>query len=256
MLFHFLRARKDLLFANVSTGKKYFALIKGHFTRYRQRSLPGCRRDNWLSETHGSLLRDIFIQVFSLCGRHLICVKSTSIRSKTHSMTDCRIMKLHTSLGDDKRGFTDLIAQIFIQISRMSQQVSWVRLLDLDGNEYKATSVSKVSLSSAAYVDDFLRAVKTENINKLSSFSIAELKVYKNKEEYEAQKESMKGNSAIKGLGATESLALIVVVPPLFKFVKEPHPKRKERWILLNKMLEENARRAKALKLEEDSDSD
>jgi serine/threonine protein kinase len=95
----------------------------------------------------------------------------------------------------------------------------WFELVDSQGEPYKGTSASKVSLPSAADVDDFRDAVKAKLTNKLSFVDADDLLVYANKAAFDA------GNllnasfplelSGECTLGNSEEAALIVIVPAL-----------------------------------------
>ena len=110
----------------------------------------------------------------------------------------------------------------------MSTTSVWFLLVDSNGEPYKKTSADKVKLSTASDVADFRKAVKTENSRKLSSFDAADLVVYKNKESFEKRnskveqerKVPLKSSCLLDGLGETEEEALIVVVPPLDKYIE------------------------------------
>ena len=140
----------------------------------------------------------------------------------------------------------------------------WFLLLDAaTGEPYKGTTADKVALSSTADVADFRDAVKTKHSNKLSSFDAADLLVYKNKTAFdkrnadadEEKVEPLEEDSVLDGLGSSKKEALIVVVPSSrgpsrsssesSLFGKEPNPKRKQRWIELNEILEGNAKKSK-----------
>jgi hypothetical protein len=91
----------------------------------------------------------------------------------------------------------------------------------------------------------------------------ADLFVYKNRQSFdkrnavndENEKESpLEEDSLVDGLGTSKKEALIVVVPSsaaaqsqssLVEKVSQPHPKRKQRWIELDKVLESNAKKTK-----------
>ena len=95
----------------------------------------------------------------------------------------------------------------------------WFLILDSTGEPYKGTTASKVSVSSSADVDDFRKAVKAENSNKLSTFDAADLLVYKNKAAFdkrnaqEGKQEPLEEDSFINGLGTSKKEALVVFVP-------------------------------------------
>ena len=131
----------------------------------------------------------------------------------------------------------------------------WFQLLDsASGEPYKQTTADKVSVSSSADVADFRDAVKAKHSNKLSTFDAADLLVYKNKAAFVDEKEKpLKSSHPLYALGKTEEENdMIVVVVPSSRSTsessltgKEPNPKRKQRWIELNKVLEGNAKKSK-----------
>lgn len=57
----------------------------------------------------------------------------------------------------------------------------WLQLFDSDGQPYKGSSASSLSLNPWAVVDERRQAVVTKNPNMLSSVDAAQLKVFKNK---------------------------------------------------------------------------
>ncbi|KAJ3194121.1 hypothetical protein HDU67_004850, partial [Dinochytrium kinnereticum] len=120
-----------------------------------------------------------------------------------------------------------------------------------------------VSVGSSADVDDFREAVKAKNPNKLSFVDASDLIVYKNKATFdkrnaaidEEKEEPLEEDSLIDGLGASKKEAVVVVVPLSGSSSrstsassltgKEPNPKRMQRWIELNAILEGNAKKSK-----------
>ncbi|KAJ3199502.1 hypothetical protein HDU67_002777, partial [Dinochytrium kinnereticum] len=110
-------------------------------------------------------------------------------------------------------------------------------------------------------------AVKAKNSNKLSSVDARDLLVYKNKSAFdkrnaavdEGKEEPLKSSCPLDGLGETgkEEDILVVVVPSSRssrrntsesnRTGKEPNPKKKERWIKLNEILEGNATKFKTI---------
>ncbi len=86
-------------------------------------------------------------------------------------------------------------------------------LTDVNGRPYKNTSFDFISLPSKTRVADFRDAVKGKNSNKLSFVDASDLKVFKNKESFDAGEEPLKAYGDLKGLGESEENALIVVAP-------------------------------------------
>jgi hypothetical protein len=145
--------------------------------------------------------------------------------------------------------------------SALTSPFVWFLLLEsATGKPYKGTSADKVAVSSPADVADFRKAVKAEHSNKLSSFDAADLLVYQNKAAFdkrnaavdEGMEEPLEEDSFINGYGASKKEALVVVVPSSRRSTsesslvgKEPNPKRKQRWIELNEILEGNAKKSK-----------
>ena len=146
--------------------------------------------------------------------------------------------------------------------------VVWFLLLDsASGLAHKGTSADKVAVSSSADVADFRDAV-IEKFDKqkssvLTGFASSQLDVYKNKAAFDkrnaavdnGKEEPLEEDSLIDGLGTSKKEALIVVVPSSRSSSrstsessltgKEPNPKRKQRWIELNEILEGNAKKSK-----------
>ncbi|KAJ3214469.1 hypothetical protein HDU67_001654 [Dinochytrium kinnereticum] len=144
--------------------------------------------------------------------------------------------------------------------------VVWFLLVDsASGLPYKGTTADKVSVASSADVADFRKAIKAKNSNMLSSVDADELLVYKNKSSFdkrnaavdEGKEEPLNSSCPLDGLGETEEEKdmLVVVVPSSRSSSrstsasgltrKEPNPKRKQRWIELNRILEANAKKSK-----------
>jgi hypothetical protein len=149
-----------------------------------------------------------------------------------------------------------------------SPPLVWYLLLDsASGEPYKNTSVSSVVRSSLVVpvVDQFRKAVHLEydKPKYLQDTPPSALLVYKNKAAFdkrnaavdEGKEEPLKSSCLLDGLGITEEDALIVVVPSSRSSSrstsessltgKEPNPKRKQRWIELNDILEGNAKKSK-----------
>jgi hypothetical protein len=145
----------------------------------------------------------------------------------------------------------------------------WFLLVDsVTGQPYKGTTADKVSIASTADVADFRDAVKKKDKDDgdagvLNPFKSSQLLVYKNKASFdkrnaaadEGKEEPLKSSHHMDGLGETEEEALIVVVPSSESIsqsasefstaIKQPHPKRKQRWIELNAILEGNSKKSK-----------
>jgi hypothetical protein len=77
-------------------------------------------------------------------------------------------------------------------------------------------------MSLNTVVDQFRKAVKVENPNKLSSIGASDLLVYRNRETFdkrnaeEGKEVPLKVDAIINGLGVLMKEALIVVVPRRF----------------------------------------
>ncbi|KAJ3329493.1 hypothetical protein HDU76_007808 [Blyttiomyces sp. JEL0837] len=132
----------------------------------------------------------------------------------------------------------------------MSSDLLWFLLVDAaTGLPYRGTTATSVSLPPDSVVDQFRDAVKAEKPNKLSSVDASDLVVYKNKDAFdkrdadEGKEEPLDPTESLGLLGSKEDM-LVVVVPSstsssesLESIEKEPHPKRKRRWIQLNERL-------------------
>ncbi len=138
-----------------------------------------------------------------------------------------------------------------------SSPLIWFQLLDSTAEElYKGTSA--VSLPPGSVIAQFRDAVKAKHANKLFSVVSGDLLVYENKYAYvEGKHKPLKSSCPLDGLGNTEEVEdmLLVVVPssrPSSQSSsessltsKEANPKRKQRWIELNAVLERNAKKSK-----------
>jgi hypothetical protein len=72
------------------------------------------------------------------------------------------------------------------QSSMSLNPLVWFQLLDATtGQPYKATTATKVTVSSSADVDDFRKAVHLENSSILTGIASSQLIVYKNKSAFE-----------------------------------------------------------------------
>jgi hypothetical protein len=144
----------------------------------------------------------------------------------------------------------------------------WFLLLDsATGLPYKGTSADYVFLPSTAVIAQFRDAV-IEKFDKqkssvLTGFASSQLDVYKNKAAFnnrnatvdEGMEEPLEEDSFINGYGASKKEALVVVVSSSKSsnrstsesslVGKEPNPKRKQRWIELNEILEANSKKSK-----------
>jgi hypothetical protein len=132
----------------------------------------------------------------------------------------------------------------------------WFLLLDsATGERYKGTSADYVSLPPASVIAQFRDAVKSKHSNKLSTFDAADLLVYKNSAPFvDGKEEPLDPTEFLGFLGSKEDM-LLVVVPSSRSSSrstsessltgKEPNPKRKQRWIALNEILEGNAKKSK-----------
>jgi hypothetical protein len=96
----------------------------------------------------------------------------------------------------------------------------WYQLVDsADGKAFRGADAAKVSVPLNAEVDDFRKAVKSDNPNNLSTVDAANLVVYKNKDAFDKRnnakdkEEPLKSSAPLHALGPTEEKALIVLVP-------------------------------------------
>ena len=111
----------------------------------------------------------------------------------------------------------------------MSSTSVWYLLVDSNGQPYKKTSADLVELpSTTCVIAQFRDAVKLKNSPILGGFTSSQLIVYKNKESFEKRNTRveqerevpLKSSGLLDGLGVTEEEALIVVVPPLDKYIE------------------------------------
>ncbi len=104
-------------------------------------------------------------------------------------------------------------------MSNSSSEVKlWFQLFDENGNYYKNTSGTKVSVKNGDIVADFRDAVKAEYAEILSSVNAADLLVYVNKDAFDMRnalgiQAQLKPSYPLDGLGNTKDEALVVVVP-------------------------------------------
>ena len=143
------------------------------------------------------------------------------------------------------------------QPSVVSHRPIWFVLLNsADGRPYKGTTASKVSVSSSADVDDFRIAVYVMNSSILTGIAPSQLLVYKNKASFDKRSAMVKleEDVLVADLGKSKKEALVVVVPSSSisssrsksgRTGKEPNPKRKQRWIELNGVLERYTKKSK-----------
>ncbi len=76
----------------------------------------------------------------------------------------------------------------------------WFLLLGSDGQAYKGSSASSLSLNPSAVVDELRQAVVTKNPNMLSSVDAAQLKVYESKAAFIAKEEPLGEEVIVSGL--------------------------------------------------------
>jgi hypothetical protein len=147
---------------------------------------------------------------------------------------------------------------------RVDSPLIWFQLVDGNtGDSYKGTPCSAVRLFVDCDVDDFRDAVKLkyEQTGYLKDVPASTLLVYKNRSCFDKRnaavddgKEVPLDHTDFVGLlGSKEDMLVVVVPSPRsssqsaseFRLVrKEPNPKRKQRWIELNDILEGNAKKA------------
>mmetsp|Transcript_1743 Transcript_1743/g.2661 ORF Transcript_1743/g.2661 Transcript_1743/m.2661 type:complete len:233 (-) Transcript_1743:4883-5581(-) len=88
----------------------------------------------------------------------------------------------------------------------------WFQLVDSDGQPYKESSVSSVSLNPSAVFDELRQAVIDANPDLLSGLDASQLKIYKNKTAFDGKEEALKDNCPVSGLGLSDKEALVVLV--------------------------------------------
>ena len=134
----------------------------------------------------------------------------------------------------------------------------WFQLFDsATGEPYKGTRADYVSLPSTAVIAQFRDAahLKYDKPNYLKDIPAGALHVYKNKAALvDGKEESLDPTESLGLLGSKEDM-LVVAVPSSRSSSrstsessltgKEPNPKRKQRWIELNEILEGNAKKSK-----------
>jgi hypothetical protein len=147
------------------------------------------------------------------------------------------------------------------QSSSMSSDPSpsplvWFLLLDsATGEPYKGTTADFVSLPASAVVAQFRDAVHLKNSSILTGITPSQLLVNENKAAFvDGKEEPLDPTESLGLLGSKEDM-LVVVVPSSRSSSrstsesslsgKEPNPKRKQRWIELNEILDGNAKKSK-----------
>ena len=145
------------------------------------------------------------------------------------------------------------------QSSSMSSPPSplvWFLLLDsTTGLPYKGTTADYVSLPPGSVIAQFRDAAHLKNSSILTGITSSQLLVYKNKAAFvDGKEEPLDPTESLGLLGSKEDM-LVVVVPSSRSSSrstsessltgKEPNPKRKQRWIELNEILEGNAKKSK-----------
>ena len=139
----------------------------------------------------------------------------------------------------------------------------WFLLLDsVTGEPFKESRATKIPVNISADLDDLKEAiVKKFESTILTGIASSQLVVYKNKEAFDNRNADggnvpLEEDLPVHELGSTKKTALAVSVPPESipkkrrasdssnNTEKEPHPKRKQRWIELNEILRENPEKA------------
>ena len=141
----------------------------------------------------------------------------------------------------------------------------WFVLLDCaTGESYKGTSTSSVLIPPDFFVAQFRKQIYQDNASILKGITSSQLIIYKNKDAFDKRNvpndpigKSLEEDSFLHGLGETEEDAIIAVVPSLACTSrniseessitgKQPHPKRKQRWIEINRILEGSNKKSKS----------
>ena len=151
-------------------------------------------------------------------------------------------------------------------ISYPSSPLVWFLLVDSStGGPYKDTSVSSVLRSSLVVpvVDQFRKAVKAEFADShLKGIAPSDLMVFKNKASFDnrsgagnsGEQEALDPPESLGLLGSQHDVLVVVVVPPPTSSRstsessvtgREPDPKRKQRWVELNEILDGNSKKSK-----------
>lgn len=106
----------------------------------------------------------------------------------------------------------------------------WFILLDRNGQPYKGTTESSVSLSPKSFVDQFRHAVYLKNSSILPGVVSSQLQVYKNKSAFDnrnavGEKEKpLEVDSYIDNLGNSKKESLVVLVPEVQPSPAQPAP--------------------------------
>ena len=76
----------------------------------------------------------------------------------------------------------------------------WFHLSDSNGQPYKGSSASSLSLNPSAVVDELRQAVVNKNPNMLSSVDAAQLKINKKKTAFDGKEETLEDDCLVSGL--------------------------------------------------------
>jgi hypothetical protein len=85
----------------------------------------------------------------------------------------------------------------------------WFHLFDSNGQPYKGSSASSLSLNPSAVIDELRQAVVNKNPNMLSSVDAAQLKVYKNKAAFIGKEDSWGKKSLFRAWGCRKQKPLL-----------------------------------------------
>jgi hypothetical protein len=107
----------------------------------------------------------------------------------------------------------ELFCQLYYSKMSHDQQppLIWFHLFDSDGQPYKGSSMSSVSLPPASVINGFRQAVI--DANPESSLDASQLKIYKNKTAFDGKEETLEDDCLVSGLGLSDKEALVVLVP-------------------------------------------
>ena len=91
----------------------------------------------------------------------------------------------------------------------------WANLWDSSGAGYKGASADFVRLPDDAIVAEIRDGIHAKNLNKLGSVDSSDLKVYRDAAHFHARDTEgpLKSSGGMDGLGQSEEMALIVLVP-------------------------------------------
>ena len=147
----------------------------------------------------------------------------------------------------------------------MSSTKFWFLLLDsvTTGQPYEGSTADFVSLPPGSVVAEFRKLAHHEHSSILTGIAPSQLLVYKNKASFdkrnnaaedEGKEEALDPTQSVDGLGSKEDMLVVVVPSPRSSSQtttdlcqkKEPHHKRKQRWMELNEILDGNAKKSKA----------